>query len=68
MVSRKEITLPERSCQAEEHWAGLLPGPRHTSFNNLCNGRANDGKAASTSESGNLDTAHTVANAAIPKR
>lgn len=65
-MRRKQATLPERSCQPEEHSAGLLPGPQHTSFTNLCNGRANDGYAASTSESSNLDTANTIASAVIP--
>lgn len=47
-------------CQTEQLCAGLMPAPRPLSFTNLCNGSANDGKAASTSENSNLNTTNTI--------
>lgn len=55
--------FPSSPAKPEQHWAGLLPGPQHPSFTNLCNGRANDAKAACTSENSNLNTANTVTTA-----
>lgn len=66
MNGRSRLHIVSDPAKPEEHSAGLLPGRQHPSFTNLCNGRANDGKAASTSESSNLDTANTIASAVGP--
>lgn len=51
----KQATVPACPCQPEEHSAGLLPEPQRPSFTNLCNGCANDAKAAGSSDGSNLD-------------
>ena len=53
----KQTTVPAWPCQLEEHSAGPLPEPQRLYFTNLRNGCANDGKAAGSSDGGNLDAA-----------
>lgn len=55
-----EMHFLNLAAKPEQHWAGLLPASQHPSFTNLCNGRANDGKAACTSENSNLNAVATA--------